>query len=346
MKKSKDGLLYLIAFILVLIIVVCTALAIPPILNFFEKNEYSEESYIEDTILNFNGVDYILRDENHIDVSVSQDGTYIKKPIETLLILGLDKFYYDINNEGYNNDQQADFLLLLVFDNENKKCSAIQINRDTITDVNVLGVAGERIDSVKKQIALAHTHGNGKEISCRNTADAVSNLLYDIRIDHYASLTMDAVSIVNDAVGGVEVTVLDDFSDIDDSLKKGQQMTLRGEQALTYVRTRYGLEDSSNNNRMKRQHQYLKALYEKINSGFQSNDEFLANTSLKIADHLVSDCSVNSLEELFRKFSSYEFTEIYSFEGITKKGENFMEFYPDENSVKKIVIDLFYKPKE
>jgi len=343
MKKSKDSLLYLVALFLVIIIIVCAALAIPSIISYFDTEDYTHE-YVEDSILSYNGIDYVLRDENHTDASVS-NGEYSKKPIETLLILGLDKYNYSIKNDGYNNDQQADFLLLLVFDNEKKQCSAIQINRDTMVDMNVLGVAGEKIDSVNKQIALAHTYGNGKEISCRNTAEAVSELLYNIKIDHYASLTMDSVSILNDAVGGVTVKVLDDFSGIDDALIKDREVTLFGEQALTYVRTRYGLEDSSNDNRMKRQHQYMKALYEKLLSKSSANENFFSETSLKISESLVSDCSLNSLQKLFDKFSAYEFTEIFSFQGDFKLGEKFMEFYPHEDSVKKTVIDLFYKPK-
>ena len=37
------------------------------------------------------------------------------------------------------------------------------------------------------------------------------NFLMDVKIDHYISLTMDSVAVMNDLVGGVEVTVLDDF---------------------------------------------------------------------------------------------------------------------------------------
>lgn len=77
-------------------------------------------------------------------------------------------------------------------------------------------------------------------------------------------MTMGAVPYINDLVGGVPVTVLDDFSGIDDSLVEGETITLKGEQALHYVRIRGGLEDSSNLNRMKRQQQYLESMAEQI----------------------------------------------------------------------------------
>lgn len=267
----------------------------------------------------------------------------LKNDIETLLVIGLDKYDGDIANIGYNNDQQADFLILLVFDKKNQKCFAIHINRDTMSNVNILGVAGERVDTVVKQIALAHTYGNGREVSCRNTADSVSDLLSGMKINHYVSLTLDSVATLNDSVGGVEVEVLDDFSGIDDSLIKGEKTVLKGNQALLYVRSRYGMEDSTNSHRMVRQRQYINALYEKVMKKSKSDEEYVVNTSLNIADYLVSDCSINALQKKFQMFSSYEFNEIIPFEGEFKQGEKFVEFYPDEDSVMSTVVDLFYE---
>lgn len=275
-----------------------------------------------------------------------EDREYIlKENIETFLILGLDKFEGKVTKDSYNNDQQADFIMLLVFDNDEKKCTAININRDSMTDVNILGVNGNKVDTVTQQIALSHTYGNGKNVSCRNTADAVSQLLQGVKVDHYASIKMDAVAIYNDLLGGVEVTVEDDFSGIDDDLVKGETVTLRGEQALRYIRTRYGLEDSSNSTRMNRQNQYVKALLEKTMQITKTNEEFITEASIKLSDYLVSDRSVTQLEELAKKFNDYEFTQHTGFGGKTKQGEEFVEFYPDEEEIKKTVIDLFYQPE-
>ncbi|MBP3706031.1 MAG: LCP family protein, partial [Clostridia bacterium] len=199
---------------------------------------------------------------------------------------------------------------------------------------------------VTKQLALAHTYGNGKKVSCRNVADSVSKLLMDINVNHYASLTMDAVPVMTDLVSGVEVQVLDDFSGIDDTLIKGEKVTLIGEHALNYVRTRYGLEDSSNENRMKRQRQYLNALFEKTKAYAQNDENFIAEATYKMSDFLVSNRSATKLQEVFEKITSYKYEGIIEIEGELKKGEEFMEFYPDETSVKEIVIDLFYKEKE
>lgn len=269
----------------------------------------------------------------------------LKDNVQSILVLGLDKFD-SADMESYNNDKQADFLMLVVVDHDNKSFSALHINRDTIAEMSVLGVAGDKVGTVKKQLALAHTYGNGKEMSCRNTADAVSKLLMNVEINHYLSVTMDAVSVYNDLIGGVELTVLDDFTGIDDTLVMGETVTLYGEHALNYVRTRYGLDDSTNSRRMIRQRQYLEALYAKTLSVIDSDENFIVDVAVKLADFMVSDYTGTRMQELAEKLSGYQFLGIYELEGNNIRGEKYMEFYPDESSIKEMVIELFYEIKK
>ena len=299
-------------------------------LEIWDKNrsKFDEQHFGEETVI-YNGQEYVL-----------------KNNVETFLVMGLDKFEGTGLSDSYNNDKQADFLMLVVFDNDTKKCSAIHINRDTMADIDILGVAGDKIDVVKKQIALAHTYGNGKNVSCQNTADAVSRLLNDVKVNHYISLSLDSVGVFNDLVGGVEVTVLDDFSGIDDTLIKGQKITLNSKQALNYVKERYGMEDSTNVTRMNRQKQYLEALYAKTQEKMEADSEFVVKATTKMADYIISDRSVTQLQEIGKKLNEYEFCGFLGIEGESKKGKEFIEFYPDADSIDKLVIDLFYQVKK
>lgn len=276
-----------------------------------------------------------------------QDYVY-KDNIETFLILGLDKFKGADSAQSHENGVQADFLMLFVFNNETKQSTAIQINRDTMTKVNKLSVGGTSVvESYTRQIALAYNYVNddNDKIRCRNTKDSVEYLLNGIKVDHYLSLTMDAVAASCDLVGGVEVTVLDDFTGIDDALIKGENVTLTGEQALRYVRTRYGLEDSSNSTRMARQQQYINALYSKINANIAADEGFLVKLVDTMDDYVVYDSSDQKMLKLAEKFDDYEFLGIRKLEGESKMGKEFIEFYPDEDSIWNLVIDLFYVPK-
>lgn len=279
------------------------------------------------TDLKYKGKDYQLKDN-----------------VQTVLILGLDKFDA-VDVESYNNDKQSDFMMLLVVDHNNESCTALHINRDTIAEMNILGVAGDAVGTVEKQLALAHTYGNGKEMSCRNAADAVSKLLMNVEIDHYVSVTMDAVSVYNDLLGGVEVTVLDDFSGIDDTLVEGETVTLMGEHALNYVRTRYGLDDSTNSRRMVRQRQYIEALYQKTMQCLDGDGDFIMKAAAKLANFMVSDYTGAGLQTLAEKIMGYEFVEICELEGRNVRGKEHMEFYPYESSIEETVVRLFYEPQ-
>ena len=268
-----------------------------------------------------------------------------REDLETVLLLGVDKFEGE-TPEGYINNQQADFLLLLVMDKQNETCTPIQLNRDTMTQIQILGVTGEPAGTFTGQLALAHTYGSGEEDSCENTVLAVENLLYGVGIDHYVSLTMDGVALLNDLVGGVTVEVLDDFSGIDDSLVQGETVTLQGQQALTYVRSRGGLEDSSNLHRMERQRQYLSALQQQLKQASQQDSGFTLDALLQLNEYMVSDCTVNQLSDLGDSLAAYQVSDILTTLGDAQEGEEFMEFTVDEDALQQLVMDVFYEPVE
>lgn len=326
--KIKNNYLKYIAVILAVLFLITASITV---INIWE-NSYGtfSSSEMEDDVLEYNGKEYALKDN-----------------IQTFLVLGLDKYMGESTSESHESGSvQADFLMLFVFDNNSKQITAIHINRDTMTKVNRLDVVGNKIGVENKQIALAYNHAYDKQgrVNCRNTADSVSELLMDIKIDHYISLTMDSVIEINDMVDGVEVTVLDDFTGIDENLVKGEKTTLKGEQSLKYVRTRQGLEDSTNSTRMLRQQQYVDALLSKMISCVESDDEFILRLADRLKPYLDYDSTEFRLKEFAEKFDNYEFVGIREIEGESKVGE-FVEFYPNKDSICKLVIDLFYKQK-
>ena len=75
-------------------------------------------------------------------------------------------------------------------------------------------------------------------------------------IDFYVAMNMDGISELNDLAGGVTVTLEDDFSSIDPAMTRGTTLTLHGEQAETFVRSRMTVGDGTNASRMERQSVY------------------------------------------------------------------------------------------
>lgn len=270
--------------------------------------------------------------------------TYIPRDhLTTVLIMGLDKFEREESTFAYTNKMQSDFLLLAVIDEEAEQCELLHLNRDTMTEIQRLGFGGADTGTFTGQLALAHTYGSGGSDSCLNAVKAVSKLLGGVPIDHYMTLTMDAVGKINDLVGGVTVTMLEDFTEIDPTMEKGKEVTLKGEQALWYVRTRQGVGDQSNLGRMERQRQYLDAFYGKLMEANKKVDGFLSSTLLKVNDDFESDCTVNQLDALSDLLEVCTVNPIRTIDGTAVDGEEFVEFYADEDSLRENVMALFYE---
>ena len=286
--------------------------------------------------------------EDERDRVYYKNGWYARRDdLDTILLIGLDQYSTTVSDpDSYINNQQADFLLLMVIDKADKSFFAIHLNRDTMTEIDRLGLAGSRIGSFQGQLALAHTYGSGGRDSCRNTAHAVSRFLYDTPVAHYVSLTMDAIPALNDLVGGVVVHVEDDFSAIDPSIIQGTEQRLHGEQALRFVRARGSVSDESNLNRMKRQRDYMDGLYRQLLLSLNSDESFAARLGMSLADHIVSDLTTDQLVALADRIKDYHFKKIEIIEGEAALGEEFMEFHADEDALKDMVIRLFYEPTD
>lgn len=324
--RHKKNFLKIIAIGLVIVFLITAALML---LEVWEKKQgkYSGDGK-EDGIVEYQGKEYKLRDD-----------------VETLLIIGLDKFSGQEIADSHESGVQADFLMLLVFDNYTEQCTAVNINRDTMTRVDKLSVGGTSIvETYTMQIALSYNYVNddNDKIRSGNTKSSVEYLLHDIDVNHYLSLTMDAVPAMNDLVGGVEVTVLDDFTGIDDTLIKGEKVTLTGEQALRYIRSRQGLDNPTNIGRIARQKQYLEAFRAKAVTCMETDEQFIIKAIEQIDKYFVYDSSNKKMQTLAKKFEDYEFLGIRDIEGESKVGEEFMEFYPDEDSLWELTLELFY----
>ena len=235
--------------------------------------------------------------------------------------------------------------MVAVFNKDKKTYSLLQIDRDTMCDMMVYDLFGKYEGIMYKQIALSHTYRSGLEDSCEDTRFAVSRFLYDVDIKNYFCLTLDAIPVLNDSVGGVTVTIEDDFSQIDPTLVNGETITLQGDQAEHYVRGRMAVvNDPTNINRMKRQKNFMTTLLPVLGDKTAKSNSFALDLFDKLSPYMVTDCSVDQLSAYISQFSGYTLEGIVSPEGKTKIGDHeWMEFYVDESSLKAIVIDLFYE---
>lgn len=286
-------------------------------------------------------------DDEEIDPVVYFGGKpYVhKKNLETVLFMGIDTEGEVKAEEGYRNHQQVDVLMLCVIDHSAKTYQVININRDTFTRIPSIDTTGDRLGNIEAQIALSHTYGSGLEDSCEYTAEAVSMLLMNEKVDHYISLNMNSIAILNKSVGGVEVTIPVDMTAVDPLFVEGATILLTAEQAEEFIRGRMALEDDTNSSRMLRQEAYLHEWRLKAKQKMNADATFALDLIADLSYYMVADQNLNGLSTLSGYLADYEYLGKVSIEGENKMGEVYREFYPDQDKLKQLVMNIFYEEK-
>jgi LCP family protein required for cell wall assembly len=270
-----------------------------------------------------------------------------KGSLVTVLFMGTDKTAAQLaENKTYRNHGQADFLMLLVIDPGERKVTRLMIDRDTLTEITTLGVLGDYSGTRVERVSLSHSFGDGGEWSCELTADAVSGMLYGVGVDLYVSISLDGIPKLNEAVGGVEVTLADDFSMYDPAMTIGATITLQGEQAELYVRGRMGVGVCTNEACMTRQREFLGRLADKIGQRSSEGIGILGAMLDDVSDDIVSNMTRARMINEMNRALLYDTPPMEALPGrhyIDKQG--FMAFELDENAVREWVVNVFYRLK-
>ena len=271
--------------------------------------------------------------------------TYVKKGnLETYLIAGIDAPGKVEKVTEYDGTGQCDVLAVIVRDRSTDQCKLLSIDRNTITAVKSLDNDGTYLDTTDIQLSLAHAMGFDQQVRAENTVDAVSHLLGDQKIDGYAMVNMGAIQVVNDMVGGVTVTIEDDFTDRDPTLKKGETVTLMGEHAENYVRGRKEVADGSNQNRMSRQSNYEEAFKPAFRSKCAENSKFPLEVYHAMEDYMTTNISAKKFCRLAILMSDENQDEKVSISGTYGLDEDdWQTFTPDEDSLQETILELFYQ---
>ena len=325
-QKPKGSIVYFCIILLLVLVMIFSGLQILESTVFHTGQESGKPSTSKTIVRD--GVEYFPRQD-----------------ITVVMVLGIDQLGEVQESGSYNNSGLADVISLLIFDETNQNCRILQLNRDTMMKVRVLGIGGKYAGDRFEQLALSHSYGSGLEDSCENTKQTVSRFLYGLQIDYYISMNMDAIRVMTDAVGGVKVNVQDDFSAVDPTIQMGE-MVLNGEQAIHFVRTRKDVADQMNVTRMQRHREFMNGLLAALQNKMNSEDTFALTTYDAVAPYIVSDCSGNVISTLAERYGDYPLVEIVSPTGDNVKGEQYMEFYVDEQALDALILRLFYAPKK
>lgn len=259
--------------------------------------------------------------------------------LTNILFLGID------NSSGMKDDNmpseagQSDCIILLTLDKAKKEARILQIPRDTMTEVDVYNLGGYLFSTLQAQIATQYAYHIGGTSSCMATKKTVSELLYDLPIDGYLAMDYTNIATVNDAVGGVEITIPQDYTMINPAFQKGTTLTLMGEQAHDYVRWRDINQSFSLYDRMDRQVQYILAMLDTLQKNVKEDNDYGRLYSI-VEKNMVTNLDESQIEKLLEYELDTKNIEILP--GEAQKGEIYEEFYVNEEKLQKMLIEMFY----
>lgn len=266
--------------------------------------------------------------------------------VTSILYAGVDSAGKMEAKAQYGNKARADSIQLIVMDGKKDKISVVSVSRDTMTKIRQYSLDGTDMGLYQTHIGYAYTYGDGGKVSCKNLCEAVSLLFGGVPVNRYIVTNQDSMSYINELAGGVTVTVPN--SDLEEQypeLYEGAQVTLDDTTIKPFLQYRDTTIDFSNDGRMERQKAYALAYVAKIKSLNQSQLEQMWDSLDSMKDYLQTSVTRNQYLGLVSFLKKADLTDdsFVQLQGQDRTGELHDEFYPDEDALQQLIIDLFYE---
>lgn len=263
----------------------------------------------------------------------------LNEDIVTICFIG-----YDDSSDGEYRGGQADAIIVLALDTSTGEATAINVPRDSMVTVDAYSgssYAGQTVE----QICLQYSYGDGAHTSSELMLTCVSRLLYNVPISYYFTLNVNGVGSLNDAVGGVTLTALQDLPDV--GISEGEEVTLLGKAAERYVQYRE-LVTTGSLDRQARQIQYLRAYASKVIEVAKSDPGKLLELYQVAQDYTYTNLGLEEFTFLADTMLARGLSEleVVQLEGEMTQGEAFAEYELDKDFLREQVIETFYEVVE
>ena len=282
--------------------------------------------------------------------TVYRDGKYYRyrTGMVNLLLMGVDADEKPAQPHAYGGDYQADVILLAALDTENDCMTLIAVSRDTMCDIAILEDDQHRQGVARAQIALSYAYGDGLTVSCELCREAVSTLFHGLEIDGYGAFFLGGVGTLNDALGGVTVTVPEDLPFTMPAfrgLTPGAAAALTGEQARAFIQWREENADG-NDGRMQRQKQYLLSAISRLREQVKANPASALGLYNALSDYVLTDLDLSRVLYLATEAASMRFSgevlRVPTGEG-TVSAQDHLELPVDEDALNDLILSVFYE---
>ncbi|NYD79917.1 LCP family protein required for cell wall assembly [Arthrobacter cupressi] len=218
-----------------------------------------------------------------------------------ILILGSDtrdgknsKYGTADDSTGYGH---SDVMMLMDISADNRHVSVISFPRDLLVDVPECTDQSTHKTYPSRSGEMINAAMAEAGIGC--AVDTV-NKLTGLEIDHFMMADFNAVKELSNTVGGVSVCISDAVFDPDSGLRlpKGTSQ-VKGEQALSFLRTRHAFGDGSDLGRIQAQQGFLSSLARKVkDDGTLGNPQKLLTIADVITQNLTVDEGLANVQSL------------------------------------------------
>ncbi|MFG1668573.1 LCP family protein [Streptomyces sp. Y7] len=205
--------------------------------------------------------------------------------------------------ETFGGTPLADVQMLLHVSADRTNMSVVSMPRDTLVDIPKCTDpdSGDVYDARQRAMTNQSLGRGGPGCTV-----ATWEKLTDIHIDHFMMIDFSGVVSMADAIGGVPVCVDKNIHSKDSEghgsglkLEKGTTY-VKGEQALQWLRTRYGFEDGSDLARAKAQHQYMNSMVRELRKNAKlSNPNKLRKLAEAATNALTVDEGLGTVAKLY-----------------------------------------------
>lgn len=257
-----------------------------------------------------------------------------------ILCLGIDKMVpLEERDPLTNSIGQADAIYVVSVSRSTGEINVVAIPRDTMVYVERYTSNMEYMGTEALQICTQYAYGDGTVNSCQLTQKRVEEVLPEVRIDGYVAININAIMDLNDAIGGVEVVIEDDYTAFQMSKWKGSTVNLMGIDTMNYLRVRDCTVEQSAYYRNERIKNYIAGFIPKAKETIMKEPEVLGDIYQSLKENMVMNLSFGQLWDLaniglkgsFDQITTHTLTgEIYISE------EGYEEFYPYDISIEEM----------
>lgn len=258
--------------------------------------------------------------------------------------------YSDANGSEYiRYGGRVDMCFLFVFNKKTGKLDVIDINRDSMTDVDICTTKGEVALTDTMQAGLAYGYADGAEISCQNFTKTVSEMLYNLPIHGYIALDMAGIADINDAVKGVTLYAKDTVSE---NVFAKDTVTLEGEDAYKYVeKMATGIDAIGEHaKRMARQEQYLTAWIERFMQLYGDSKKEAQLVYEAAKPYMQTNLDRNDILYLYYRMHGIDLgvteADVIDLPGKYERNTYFDEYKLDQDALVNLLIQVFYTEKD